>query len=80
MYNKCLKIQMNKLGFDSIHVANTLNNKASIMASRSEYGKALEQYNKCLEIRMKKLGADSVQVATTFSNIGIVHYDRGEYE
>jgi tetratricopeptide (TPR) repeat protein len=51
-YKLCLKIQMKKLGVNSIQVASTLNNIGLAHWNRGEYEKALEQYNKCLEIEM----------------------------
>jgi tetratricopeptide (TPR) repeat protein len=63
LFNKCLEIEMKKLGADSIQVATTLNNIGMVYDNRGEYEKALEQYNKCMEIQMKKMGVDSIQVA-----------------
>jgi len=65
---------------DSIEVANTLHNTASLCNKTANYDDAIEFYSDSLKMKRKLLGNDHLSVAQTLNNLGIVEAKRGNYE
>lgn len=64
----------------SMHVADILNNIASVRAITKDFEESISMYNSALELQMDVLGEDDPAVAITLNNIGTMNFHAKKYE
>jgi tetratricopeptide (TPR) repeat protein len=79
-YEKCLDIQLKKLGEKHLDVAESYACIANVFENAGDYDNALEFNQKCLIIELEILGQEHPFVATTYNNIGGVWKQKEEYD
>lgn len=64
----------------SMHVADILNNIASVKAIHGEFEDSISTYHSALELQMHILGEDDPAIAITLNNIGTMNFHAKKYE
>lgn len=64
----------------SMHVAEILNNIASVRAIKKEFEESISMYNSALELQTDVLGEDDPAIANTLNNIGTMNFHARKYE
>ena len=85
-YEKCLKIQLEKLGPEHPSVANTYNRMALVYDEQAvhydaqrDYSQALEYYGKSLGIRLEKVGENDSAIAGTYNSMAMVYSKQEDF-
>jgi tetratricopeptide (TPR) repeat protein len=77
--NRSLSIGLEKVGKESLEVAETYYILGMVCFDMDEVNKAADYYQKSLSIRLMKLGEKNKYVADCYHRIGIVHLYKSEY-
>lgn len=78
-FERCLEIEIQSFGTDSIEVANTLSWIASTHKSLDNYENALNYYLKCIDIEISNLGSEHLDVGTSHFKIALVYDKMGDF-
>ena len=78
-FGRCLEIEIQSFGTESIEVANTLSWIASTHKSLDNYENALNYYLKCIDIEISTLGSEHLDVGTSHFKIASVYDKLGDY-
>jgi tetratricopeptide (TPR) repeat protein len=78
-WEKCLQVTQQRFGTEHSHVADSLNNLATLYQSQGRYSEAESLFLQALALRKRLLREEHPDVAESLNNLALLYYFQGRY-